>query len=74
MTNHNITPEERKLIADRLKTWINSLPERERNLPFFHALGVSLTPEEMLKEVEGASQLGDIIADMELKKLEQYQP
>lgn len=74
MTHHNITPEERKLIADRLKTWINSLPESEKKLPFFHALGVSLTPEEMLKEVEGASQVGDVIADMELKKLRRYQP
>ncbi len=74
MTKHNITPGERKLIADRLKAWVNSLPPRERALPFFHALGVSLTPEEMLKEVEGASQIGDVIADMELKKLRQYQP
>ena len=74
MTHHNITPEERKLIADRLKTWINSLPPAERKTPFFHALGVSLTPEEMIKEVEGASQIGDIIADMEIKKLKRYQP
>ena len=70
----NITPEERKLIADRLKTWINSLPPRERTMPFFHALGISLTPEEILLEVEGASQIGDVVADMELKKLKYYQP
>ena len=74
MTHHNITPEERKLVADRIKTWINSLPPAERKMEFFHALGVSLTPEEMLKEVEGASQVGDVIADAELKKLRYYQP
>ncbi len=70
----NITPEDRKLIADRLRTWIKSLPEREKKLPFLHALGISLTPEEMLIEVEGGSQIGDVVADMELKKLKHYQP
>ena len=30
--------------------------------------------EEMLKEVEGASQVGDVIADAELAKLRRYQP
>ena len=74
MTSHNITPEERKLVADRLRQWLNKLPPAERETPFFHALGVSLTPEEMLKEVEGASQVGDVIADAELRKLRSYQP
>ncbi len=69
-----ITPEERKLVADRLRQWLNELPIVERNRSFFHLLGVSLTPEEMLIEVEGASQIGDVIVDMELKKLRYYQP
>ncbi len=70
----NITQEQRKLIADRLKDWINKLPPAERTTPFFHVLGESFTPEEMLKEVEGASEFGNVIAETELKKLRYYKP
>ena len=66
------TEDEKKLVEDRLKSWINKLPPSQRTAPFFHALGVSLTPEEMLKEVEGNSQLGEIIVNDQLKLIKKY--
>ena len=66
------TEEERRLVADRLKAWIQTLPPSQKTAPFFHALGVSLTPEQMLQEVEGKSQIGDIIVKDQLKLIERY--
>lgn len=66
------TEDDKKLVEDRLKQWINSLPTSQKNAPFFHALGVSLTPEEMLKEVQGNSQLGEIIVNDQMKLIKKY--
>lgn len=67
------TQEDKKLVEDRLKAWISSLPPSQKNMPFMHALGVSLTPEEMLQEVQGNSQLGEIIINDQLKLIKKYQ-
>ena len=66
------TEEEKRLVEDRLKSWINKLPPSQKTSPFFHALGVSLTPEDMLKEVEGNSQLGEIIVKDQMKLIKRY--
>ena len=63
---------DKKLVEDRLRAWIDSLPPSQKNLPFMHALGVSLTPEEMLQEVQGNSQLGEIIINDQLKLIKRY--
>ena len=57
---------------DRLKAWIEQLPPAMRDKPFFHALGISLTPEQMLQEVEGRSQIGNVIVEDQLKLIKRY--
>lgn len=64
---------DKKLVEDRLRAWINQLPTSQRTMPFFHALGVSLTPEQMLQEVQGGSQLGEIIINDQMKLIKKYQ-
>ena len=68
-----IKTEEKRLVADRLRSWINKLPPSQKDAPFFHALGVSLTPSEMLQEVEGESQLGEVIVKDQMKLIRKYQ-
>ena len=67
------TQEDKKLVADRLRLWINKLPPSQKDQLFFHALGVSLTPAQMLLEVEGESQLGEIIVTDQMKLIRRYQ-
>ena len=64
--------EDKQLVVDRLKTWINKLPPSQKDQLFFHALGVSLTPSQMLQEVEGGSQLGEIIVKDQMKLIKRY--
>ncbi len=64
--------EDKQLVVDRLKTWINGLPTSQKDKLFFHALGVSLTPEQMLQEVQGESQLGEIIVKDQMKLINKY--
>ncbi len=68
-----IKTEDKKLVADRLRSWINRLPPSQKDQLFFHALGVSLTPSQMLQEVEGESQLGEIIVKDQMKLIRRYQ-
>ena len=68
-----IKPEEKALVADRLRSWINNLPPSQKDQLFFHALGVSLTPSQMLQEVEGESQLGEIIVNDQMKVIRKHQ-
>ncbi len=68
-----VREEDKKLVADRLRSWINKLPPSQKDQLFFHALGVSLTPSQMLQEVEGDSQLGEIIVNDQMKLIQKYQ-
>ena len=68
-----IKTEDKQLVADRLRSWINSLPPSQKDQLFFHALGVSLTPAQMLQEVEGDSQLGELIVKDQMKLIKRYQ-
>ena len=67
------TQEDKRLVADRLRSWIHSLPPSQKDKLFFHALGVSLTPAQMLQEVEGDSQLGEIIVKDQMKVIKKHQ-
>ena len=68
-----IKTEEKTLVADRLRSWIDKLPPSQKDQLFFHALGVSLTPAQMLQEVEGESQLGEVIVKDQMKLIRKYQ-
>ena len=67
------TQEDKKLVEDRLKAWIQTLPPSQKDSLFFHALGVSLTPAQMLEEVQGGSQLGEVIVDDQMKVIKKFQ-
>ena len=67
-----VTQEDKQLVVDRLKNWIQTLPPSQKDKLFFHALGVSLTPMQMLQEVEGESQLGQIIVTDQMKVIKKF--
>ena len=64
--------EDKQLVVDRLRIWINGLPTSQKDKLFFHALGVSLTPSQMLQEVEGESQLGELIVKDQMNLIKRY--
>ncbi len=71
------TEAEKQMVVERLKAWLETLPEVERELPFTRIMvagqEVSLSPAQMLLEVLEGTELGDEIIEAEMRKLEYYE-
>ena len=64
-----VEQQERQLVYDRYKKWVESLSAQEQNLPFIHILGKSMSPLEALNEILEGSAIGNSLTRAELLKL-----
>lgn len=69
MSIQYITREEaRRMVLERLRQWISSLPQAERMLKIIWGKYI-LSPSDMVREVELGSEIGWAIVAAELRKI-----
>ncbi len=61
--------EDKQLAVNNFRVWVDSLPVEQRNLPFIHVLGTSISPEDLLREMEADTAIGQAQTRVELRKI-----
>jgi len=51
-------------MLDKVREWVSKLPESERNKPIIYYRGRFWTPNEILKEVEAGSEIGEELQNL----------